>query len=74
MSRVIAVMPAASGALVGASAPSGAARSATCPHSGTIDGMSVLVACGPAKAGTLSGADTLAAGTTKVAVSGSFTC
>lgn len=37
-------------------------RSATCPHSGTINGVSVLIACGPAKA-------TLRFGTTRLAMS-----
>lgn len=50
MSKAIAVVLAASSALLGASAPAVAQRAAACPHSGTINGVSVLIACGPAKA------------------------
>ena len=42
------VVPLAALALL--AAPAGARRSATCPHPGTINGVSVLIECGPAKA------------------------
>ncbi len=43
-----------------AAAPAPARPSAACPHPGTIDGMSVLIDCGPAKATLKFGGATLA--------------
>jgi hypothetical protein len=50
MSRAIAALFAAISVLLAASSPGLARGSGTCPHPGTINGASVLIACGHAKA------------------------
>jgi hypothetical protein len=47
-------------ALAATATPASARPSATCPHSGTMNGVSVLIACGPAKAPLRFGAARLA--------------
>jgi hypothetical protein len=48
--RVLATVAAALAALVLSAAPASAHHAATCPQAGTINGVSVLIECGPAKA------------------------
>ena len=43
-----------------AAVPASAHRAATCPHTGTVNGVSVLIYCGPAKASVLFGGTHLA--------------
>ncbi len=50
MSKPITVLIAAISVLLGVSAPGLARGSGTCPHPGTLNGVSVLIACGRAKA------------------------
>lgn len=47
-------------ALALSAGPASAQRAATCPHSGTLNGVSVLIECGPAKASVLFGGTHLA--------------
>ena len=55
LATVLATLAAAS-----AAGPASAHRAATCPHSGTVNGISVLIYCGPAKASVLFGGTHLA--------------
>jgi hypothetical protein len=48
--RTVGVIVAAFAAVVVAAAPASGRQVATCPHDGTINGVPVLIACGPAKA------------------------
>ena len=50
----------ASVAAAAAAGPASAHRTATCPHPGTVNGISVLIYCGPAKASVLFGGTHLA--------------
>jgi hypothetical protein len=50
VSKGLAVLLATCSFLLAATAQAGARPSGECPRSGTIDGVSVLIACGPAKA------------------------
>jgi hypothetical protein len=56
--RGVVIVAASSAAL--AVAPASAQRTATCPRSGTLNGVSVLIECGPAKASVKFGATHLA--------------
>src|SRR5690349_850613 len=47
-------------AALGVAAPASAQRAATCPHPGTLNGVSVLIECGSAKASVKFGATHLA--------------
>jgi hypothetical protein len=58
--RGVAIVAATCSALAVAAVPASAQRSATCPHNGTLDGVSVLIECGPAKASVKFGAAHLA--------------
>jgi hypothetical protein len=58
---VLATLAALCAALAAVAMPASARTSATCPHPGTINGVSVLIECGPAKA-------TLRFGTTRLAL------
>lgn len=54
------VAPTLLAALAVGVAPASAQRAVTCPHNGTINGVSVLIECGPAKASVKFGAAHLA--------------
>ncbi|HEY4413925.1 MAG TPA: hypothetical protein VGN06_13075 [Gaiellaceae bacterium] len=58
--RGVAIVAASFSALAVAAAPASAHRAATCPHNGTLNGVSVLIECGPAKASVTFGATHLA--------------
>jgi hypothetical protein len=58
--RGVAIVAASSAALVVAVTPAAAQRATTCPRSGTLNGVSVLIECGPAKASVKFGATHLA--------------
>jgi hypothetical protein len=47
---LLATLAASCAALAAAALPASARPSGTCPHPGTINGVSVLIECGPAKA------------------------
>jgi len=54
------LVPTVLAALAATAAPASAQRAATCPHPGTLDGVSVLIECGTAKASVTFGATHLA--------------
>ena len=54
------LLPTVLAALAATAAPASARHAATCPHPGTLNGVSVLIECGPAKASVKFGATHLA--------------
>jgi hypothetical protein len=60
LSKSIAVLFAAISVLLGVSAPGLAREGGACPHPGTVSGVSVLIACGHAKATVQFGSTRLA--------------